>query len=365
MPMSNQPLTYPVPQDLEYVILNSLRKTDLLLFLQKHGVFIFNATKEEIAKETVKFLFDAAALEELRNLAYRTVNHKILSGFSLISNKPFELDSIYNDVRRNGILKSEGYKLNTISKINTTSDVYFEGTLSYTKKSIGRINFIREEEREAIFKMTKISDIEWKIEVDGAKSNDGKTVFTMLDRIAKKYGFSLKSMRIDLLTNTQTILFFDRLAKEALNKRWQIEDIGRIFIKREAGTKPNEEDEQEIGKEELSGITNAILEGKNLREHQFVRNAELAGYAFTSMTYIFVNKESDEKIKIRAEFKGNPKIFEVALESYENPNYMLEEGEDYNLSKLDDEVNIQIRSEFWNNAQSIYYEIINKEPKIV
>lgn len=359
--MIKQPLTYPSPQDLEFILCSCVRKCDLLTFLRNRSIFLFNATIEEVAKEVARYLYSTDALEELRALAYRSSNNKILSGFQLSGDKGFALDQIYNDARNNGFLSSKGYRLNSIAKVTTSEGVYFEGTLSYLRQSAGRINFIRTEERDVAFKMHQLSDSEWQVEVDGAKSNDGKTVMTMLADIAKKRGIETRSLRIDRLTNGDTISFFDKLATEGLSKEWKIVDIGRINIKREAGAKVDEfdEDEREVEQEQLSGITNAILEGKNLREHQFVRNAENSGYAFTSMTYIFHNNKSDEKIKIRAEFKGSPKIFEVALESY-TIGAAIDSEDDNQLSILDDKVNLRLRSEFWNNSCTIFKEICNQ-----
>lgn len=356
--MTKQPLTYPSPQDLEFILCTCVRKCDLLTFLRNRSVFLFNASIEDAAKEVARYLYSADSLEELRSLAYRSSNNKILSGFHLFSDKEFALDNIYNDIRNKGLLTSKGYRLNTIAKVTESDKIYFEGTLSYLKQSAGRINFIRTEERDVAFKMYQISDTEWQVEVDGAKSSDGKTVMSMLGDIAKKRGIETKSLRIDRLTNGDTISFFDKLAKEGLPNTWEIVDIGRINIKREPGTKVDDfgDDEQEVEQEQLSGITNAILEGKNLREHQFVRNAEESGYAFTSMTYLFHNHQTDEKIRIRAEFKGSPKIFEVALEAY----FIGIEGnsdDENQLSILDDKKNLNIRSIFWNNACSIFYEV--------
>ncbi|WP_278776256.1 hypothetical protein, partial [Leyella stercorea] len=62
-----------------------------------------------------------------------------------------------------------------------------------------------------------------------------------------------------------------------------------------------------------------------------------------------------------AEFKGNPKIFEVSI-----VNSYVCEGTDGKLitRPLSAKRNLQIRSEFWNNSRNIYYEILSEEIKI-
>lgn len=361
--MSNKhPISYPTPQDLEFILTDSVKKADLMAFLRKRGLFFFNISADELAKQVSSLLWDSEALMCFRNMAYKNSNKKILSGFSLYSSKAFDLNNIYNTIRESGSLASAGYKLNAISKISKEEETYFVGTISYERKSAGRISFIRTEERDACFVMRRISEKEWQVEVDGGKSNDGKAVFSMLEKIVKNREISISTLRIDKLTKSATITFFDKLAQKGLSDDWKIEDIGRITLKKDAGTKSEEEsiesEETEVGKEELSGITQAILEGMNLREHNFVKQAEDAGYAFTSMTYIFYNSETNAKIRLRAEFKGNPKIFEVAVESYMISIVNQNEGYEESLSSMDDNLNMSLRSMFWNNAQSIYYSLL-------
>lgn len=364
---NKQPVKYPSPKDLEYILSDSVKKTVLTAFLRKRGIFYFNTTQAELAHQLAFILWDAEALEEFRAMAYRASNKKILSGFTLTSANSFELNQIYDTVREKGVLITSGYKLNVISKIIRGNETSYEGTLSYTKKSAGRIAFIRTEERDASFTMKRVNEKEWQVEVDGGKSNDGKAVLNMLENIVKDYDISMKTMRIDSLTKGQTIIFFDKLAKHGISGEWEIEDVGRIYIKKDAGTKEENddsddttEDTTEVTGEDLSGISNAILEGQNLREHEFVRKAEAAGYAFTSMTYLFSNKKTGAKIRLRAEFKGSPKIFEVALEDYELPTTNEDNGFRSDLDNLEDKENMRIRSEFWNNAQSIYYSALRE-----
>ena len=89
--------------------------------------------------------------------------------------------------------------------------------------------------------------------------------------------------------------------------------------------------------------------------------AEDSGYAFTSMTYVFAGKA--KKIKLRAEFKRNPKIFEVCLENYMEPAIGEKEKYEDAMSSLDEADNIAIRSVFWNNAKKVYKSIQDERLK--
>jgi len=359
--MSKQSIVYPSPRDLKTILVENVSRRELLSFLRKKGVFFFNVTREDLGTKISEMILDYDDLQTLRRYAYRSTNKQILSGFSLTSAVYFDLTSIYNDVRNKGTVEVEGYQLKSICKKTLPNkEEVFEGSLVYTKKAAGRIEFIRSEERDVSFVMKKIDDMNWQVEVDGGKSSDGKTVFSMLDKIVKDHHVKVDTLKLDYLSRADTISFFDRLTKEGLTGEWRFEDTERITLKRHAGTfddndeNGDDDQEEEVTKEQLSGISQAILEGKNLRENKFVNQAEKSGYAFTSMTYVFSAR--GKKIKIRAEFKRSPKIFEVCLESYQEPIGEKDKFEE-SLSTLDDMENIKIRSDFWNNAKKVFRDI--------
>lgn len=359
--MDKQTILYPTSRELRTILTDAVKRSDLSAFLRRKGIFFFNATTDELCAKVSEMLLSYSDLQALRAMAYRTVNKQILSGFTLISSAEFDLTCIYNDIRLKGEIKKDGYTLESISEkdIPSVGKVY-EGSIKYLKTSAGRVAFIRHEERDVSFIMKRISDNSWQVEVDGGSSNDGKAVSTMLDSLIKGKDIKLDSLLLDYLSRADTVAFFDRLAKEGLGTDWTIEDVEKITLKHHAGTfddkdEETEEEEEEVATEHLTGIAQAILEGKNLRENKFVRQAENSGYAFTSMTYVFGKR--DKKIKLRAEFKRNPKIFEVCLEGYYEPSETEAGKYEDTLSSLADIENISLRSTFWNNAKKVFREI--------
>lgn len=357
---NSQSLSYPSPKDLYTILSESVTKSQMMSFLSTKGIYYFNITGNELAERISQMVLDAEDLNILRAFAYRSSNKQILSGFTLYSDKQFDLNLIYEDIRDNGAVSPDGYKLKSIHKIQSSDNVLYGGSLTYTRKTAGRIEFIRTEERDVSFVMKKDNENTWRIEVDGGKSNDGKIVFNMFRKTLQERDIKSEMLRIDYLTRQQTIDFFDKLAKQGLDKTWIVEDVEKITLKRNAGNKEEKDDsetiEEELSSEHLSGITQAILEGKNLRENAFVKQAEELGYAFTSMTYIYASKDNKKKIKLRAEFKGNPKIFEVCLENFMQPD---DDGNFFEaIASLPDKENLKIRSLFWNNANIIYRDLL-------
>ncbi len=357
---------YPLSSELRDVIQENVKQSQLLEFLRSKGIYYFNASHEDAAVLTSRLLFDASSLETIRQYAYRTATKSLLSGFTLVSNSFFELNSIYETIQEKEVLKKEGYHLKSLSKIG---DKKFEGKIVYEKRRPGRSSFLKYESRDIFFKMEALSDKHWQVEIDGENSNDGKVIQTMFGTAVKGKDIQIEEILFDNLSDNNKSSLFDRLAKEGLGTEWGIEDVLRLTLKKPKN-QPEEETEEdstttdkdqenveevkEASKEQLSGIAQAILEGKNLRENKFVNLAEEGGYVFSSMTYLFERKKDNCHLKLRAEFKGNPKIFEVSLEGF---SQTATEAEEDAVTQLSEKQNYEIRSAFWNSAKKIYNEL--------
>ena len=351
---------YPSSRDLEEVLGSYLNAKQLQKIMQAKGIFLFNSKKSEAAHLASQFLFSLDELKSLRAKAYASTNRSILSGFHLTSKRAFDMSSIYSELRLKCATKDSDYSLKAIQKeTNTeTGQVVYRGKLQYRSRKMGRVAFIQVEEREVDFKMSSIDENNWMVEVDGTKSIDGKEVQKLLKTAVKQHDIIVENMELEALTGKKPIDFFDLLAKKGLSSDWSISDIKRITIRKPSSSM---DENEEVEDKHLSGIRQAILDGVNLRENPFVKSSE-DSFIFTSMTYEFVEKKTGNKLIIRAEFKGNPKIFEVVLERFLRPGQELDEVEDKDYedvsSTLSAKENFAYRSLFWKNAKEIYDELV-------
>lgn len=367
--MNNKKILYPTSSDLRDVLFDSVRHTDLLSFLRSKGIFYFNTSKEEAAMLSSRLLFDAEALERLRQNAYRTTQKSLLSGFTLVSDSIFDLNSIYETIQDKEVLNKDGYYLKSLYKID---DNKYGGRIEYHKRRPGRNAFLKYEERVIAFRMEALSQKTWQVEIDGENSADGKVIQQMFTSAVKGKDIRMEEILFDGLSDENKRNLFDRLVKEGLGNEWKIEDVLRLTLKKPKSQTDEtsedleneeltdneknieKEDIKEATQEQLTGIAQAILEGKNLRENKFVHMAEEGGYVFSSMTYLFERSKDNCHLKIRAEFKGNPKIFEVSLEGFSHtPN----DAEEDIVTELNEEQNYDYRSQFWNAAKRIYNEL--------
>ena len=337
-------------------------------FAQKRGIFLVNASKEDLIKELSYHLYEYTDLDEIRNLAYQSSNKQVLSGFTIISKeKNFDLENLYDRLRDFGQLQSKGYQLKAITKKKIGENVIFHGEIEYTKRKTGKIEFLQNEKLATDFYFHSIEDGNWQVEVDGNTSSDGKEVMKLMNFIVDGKNAEINSLEIDNLTIPNVISFFDRLTKEGLdNKTWRISDIKQLTFKRRkstlatTGNDSEEDDESDediaiVDDENLGGISQAVLDGRNLREHPFVKQAEKDGCIFTAMTYESENIKKPQYISIKAEFKGSPKIFEVSIISTARVENTKRKKVYYTPTI---EYKREMSSLFWNNAKRIYQELI-------
>lgn len=358
---------YPDEYELKEVCVNFVKRSILNPFMQEKGIFIINGSSEDLATMLSHCPMERASLEDLRNKAFHLNTKTTLSGFVVKSSKKdFSLQDTYENCRDNdSIIFSKGYRLGGLVKTTIGGVSKYRGRLDYTIRKPGRISFLDKEETHCEFYMYEAED-GWHIEVDSSRANDGKEVQRLFSQIVDKSTTSFSVLDIDLLTDGQTIEFFDALiAKGMPNKEWQFVDVkGLTFKKGRENQQDEDMDDASIINENeekdtslLTGIKNAILEGKNLREDIFVKQFEENGCIFTAMTLEFQHKKEPLVIQLRAEFKGSPKIFEVSLiNSYTRTGTagLLESV------PLASQSNLDYRSLFWNNARVIFNEIIYK-----
>jgi hypothetical protein len=335
--------------------------------MHEMGIFYMNARQEDVAKELSHIMLDIRDIDKLQQNAYQASSKHTLSGFTLhSSSQDFSLQELYERVRDNDrVLVSKGYRLGTLTKISKGTDTpIYKGSIEYHKKKPGRIELLDEEKGFSEFYFVDKGNGEWQVEVDGNKSSDGKEVQKLISGLVDKHTTSVLDISMDALKQKTTIEFFDELAKIGLGGSWRFIDVKHLAFKRgrdeESEDGENDENGESIEKEQLTGISQAILEGRNLRDDPFVLQYEKEGCIFTAMTYEFENTKTPETIQLKAEFKGSPKIFEVSIVSYKVTKDLKAKKESETLPP---EKHRELRSLFWNNAKAVYVKLINNEIK--
>lgn len=350
---------YPEKYELEEVCRYFVKRRFLNLFMQERGIFAVNASNEDISAILSNCVLDSVAIEDIRMNAFQGTNKNSLSGFIITSSQSdFSVKEIYERARDNDkILLSKGYTLGVLTKETRDNTMGFKGQIDYEIRRPGRIQFIDKEKSQCQFFLFSKKNGEWQVEVDGTRSQDGKEVQKLFSKLVDKEKTQIHVLNFDNLKDPQTIEFFDKLIDRGLSEEWRFQDVIGLTFRR-----GRDEEDEELEKSDdksssatLTGIRQAVLEGGNLREDAFVKQFEEQGCIFSSMTLEYSNTKTPEVIHIRAEFKGNPKIFEISIvEAFVNEGV---EGRRF-PSPLPVKRNLQIRSEIWNNSRDIYKELM-------
>lgn len=370
--MANK-FAYPSSYELQEILGHIADRSFLDRFAQRRGVFITNVRQEELSKELSNLFFDNDDLEQIRKEAYRgDVSHN-LSGFVVKKKerKEFSLVTVYEKLVEEGKY-GKGIIPSTLTKITTTAggeDYDYKGSIEYTKARPGRIEFLQDESHSFEFYFKELPGGDWKVEIDCGNSND---MVVLKDILSKGLTMGVHDMDIldqTKLTTEQTITFFDALAKRGLNpKEWDFEHVAHLTIKRErkplgkrdpelTEDEDSDDDEKDFDSDadELVGITQAILKGKDIREDPFVKNCVEQGYRFHSMTYRYTGKKTPLTVHIQAEFKGRPKVFEVGIKMVKASTGTRRTKSATTLSDAEDR---KLRSAFWNNSRNTYTDVV-------
>lgn len=344
-------MNYPNQYELFQTLSEYAHKKYLVRFSQRRGIFITNANQDVYADFLSGIFWDDKDLDEIRTEALEINSKSSVAGFWLKS-EDTTYDLIKDLDRHSNSVINENLNMK-LSSITGDEKNGYKGHIEYLQQQPGRVQFLQGTQRDFDFFIQKKFDGNWEILVEGERSNEAKL---FADWLETKMPREVDVLLIDQskMSTDKTIKFFDQLATRALPPEWRIAEVKRIVVKKEV-EEENEDNLQEVEKSMLTGISQAILEGNDLRTNSFVKQCEESGYIFSAMTYKYENNIHPFIIEVRAEFKGRPKVFEVGLENFYQRIGISEEIEEtspqFNKTKL--------LSRFYKEAKNLYDELIN------
>jgi len=324
-------------------------------FAQGRGIFITNATQLRVVEFLSGLLYDHSSLEKIRHEAFQFNAKSTLAGFLVISDDDeFDFVATLEDLQGIVVDPKTNMKLEPIIAINTGENPIYKGSVAYTQKRPGRIQFLQGSARSFDYYVHPLGPSRWRMMVDCGRSNDARLMQKWVEKKIPRDA-RLAPIDQDNLTSNQTIRFFDKLAQQGLDDEWAFTQVTRLVLRRSTDVIEDEEaGVVEAESSALYGITQAILEGQALRNNPFVKESEDGGYRFTAMTYEYEHTKQPHVLEVRADFKRRPKVFEVALEDYKRRTGIEEKLE---KADLPHERRIQLLTRFWMQAKYIFDEL--------
>ena len=356
-------IVYPDQYALEQAFGEFWKSQHVDIFSKDMGVFITNASQDDVAQFLSCLFYEYSQLEQIRKSALQLHGISALFGFRIrAENDLLDLASIIDKYRGQQVDARERMTIKPLIKVaDNNIQPKYKGSIEYLQNKPGRVQFLQGSERSFDYQIRQSSDEhEWEIIVDCSRSNDGRLMEDWIRRILPK-GNHIHKIDQDELTTEQTIKFFDELGNEGAGTQWRFTQVKRLVLRREEVAESDDEEEVvETDSTVLSGISQAILEGNELRDNLFVKQSESGGYRFSAMTYEYENIEHPYLRELRAEFKKRPKVFEVSLEKYSR-RVGLEESTQTHI--LSDEDRILMLSEFWNKARRVFNKLTSTNTK--
>lgn len=322
-------------------------------FAQERGVFITKVNQPELAEIMSGLFFENSDIEEIRKAALRIHVKTTLAGFYVHNTEDdFDLIAHIDNLRQNDSAGRDN-KIEELVKLEDDEDgELYRGTLIHTERKPGRVEFLQEQRRNIDFYIKKTNEGQWKFLVDCNKSADARILEDLVDNSTSKET-RLAKLNQDLLTSDQTVKFFDELATKGMDSNWEFKEVRQLVFRKPKDR--NDDEELEAEESALAGITQAILDGHDLRENPFVKRSEQSGYRFTAMTFEYDHITKPFNILIHSEFKEKPKVFEIGITSFKSREGVDEKLVPYSLPEEEEK---EIRFAFWARSKEIFDKLI-------
>jgi hypothetical protein len=362
------PTYYDVRQTMRFRTTPAL---DLRRFTQGIGIIVSGNGKDDISEFSANLLLEYDHYISLRNLAYGGRAAPNISGFSLRSaGIPIQVDTLLDDIVKlreqlisdensNGNLGEPLLRLGMPQMINNTIRVTFQ----YQRVIPGRVELLERVETEIDVSLEPITKSEWRLICYPEANSDVKMVEELFGKIGNK-SYEASPLTLEYFTKEQRIQYFDAILDYYRNNsEWELLEVVGLTVRQqqkadavpltlEDGVVRSVDTEQEVGRDDLLSITQAVLEGRNLRNNSFVKNCERQGFYFPSMTLLLTNRKTPEIVEVTIRFKLVPRLFEVVLTEMRENTEMGEE-----LARFTLERQREILREFWTTSNMIWKQV--------
>jgi hypothetical protein len=299
-------------------------------FFQGHGILFAARGKKHIAAFVQNLILEYQDYRDLQVLALSGGSGNSISGFTLssedwmIENTSDLFDDIKEERRIQISQSSNGDDPSrTQFKDLSRSSDHIYGKLHYQRISPGKVILLNKADEEVEFQIEPLTDRVWRVICFPDSNRDVQELESTLSNMANSE-YTTETPILDPLRVSQRIAFFDALLLRDFED-WNFEQVVGITVRQPEDDEPIPVPHEEFDEEgeflerspdssDLSGISQAIIEGRRLRTNSFVKKCEGQGFYFSSMTIQYRHKDKPEIMNINVRFKLNPQMFEIALE---------------------------------------------------
>jgi hypothetical protein len=360
---------YPLKHELAQYLQEGFKKKELEDFSKARGIFIADAKISEVADELSYFFYDHDDLMGLKGVWEGINKPDNLSGFTIDIDAESSFDPVQlmdDFVNRSDLDTSEIFFTEINEREDNGVNVHY-GKAHYYKLKNGKQRLIRRERVDFEWELTEHDEKDLTMLVTSTKAESSKKLQSVIQKVSRQRDdktVNFGSIDQEDFSAVQTIDFLDKLGKTALGEEWAFDQVCQLKFKQDdMSLREDEEDEDNediitLDEGELTGITQALLDGKNLRNNRIVKSAIKSGYRFILMTYKFTSKKKENSVEVKVEFKLKPKVYQIDIANF----YEIQTDEDGNITEspigLDKDGRLDLRRRVWFKSREIYLGLI-------
>lgn len=376
---------YPDAYDVsELVGLRTTSAQSIRTFAASKGVLIMGRGKEVVARILSRLQLDHQSYLDLRYYAQGGGARTSISGFNIRdwSTPHRTVRDIYEDVLRIRNALAEQKQASGTKKAPALDLRHPEiegdsvrSEFSYQRVVPGKVELLARSNETVGFRISQIREGAWRVICFPKFNQDVETLEKLLKR-AGKDAYEIYTIALDRFPVSQRIAFFDKLLEyyTMTSTEWSLRQVCGIVV-RQSGKESddglfdiesdlsfddvmNDEQSAKVAEpSDLRSITQAALEGENLRTNSFVKSCEKVGFYFSSMSLELGNKQTAEVAQVQVRFKLSPKMFEVIMLYTGIATEMGDESVRFTPEREN-----EILTEAWIVSHQIWHEISNNLP---
>jgi len=370
---SQFPTSYDVQQAMTF---HTTSFDELRQFMQSLGIICTGNGKSAIAEFASNVLFEHQNYIRLRDISQGAEKSTSVSGFSISGTMPIAADDLINDMSNIGRRLNQEeteYIRRGATIVQKLSTPIWDGRsirleYEYHRLITGRVELIQRVETKVELVLEPVSPKTWRVRCYPQANQDVDALEKLFSRTSSN-SYETFKISLELFTHEQRIRFFDTILDYyRAHSEWQIQEVTGITVRQPGkgheisllGNEiedESEEAETEASPDDLLSITQAVLEGSNLRTNRFVKDCERQGFYFPSMTLSLNNRNTSEAIQVTIRFKLKPLMFEVILNDMKENTEMGEIDAAFSLERQK-----EILKEFWDIAHQVWQSLHDDDP---
>lgn len=328
-------------------------------YFSKQGIIFTSTNAATVASQAYTILLGGQEMEQITQLIVSEGNYE---KSTLVNAKFINPDDDTNllDFFADGFnsLRSTCYEGYSIEQpIKSSSELRVN--MSYKRKMLGKNKLIQEETRFLRIIIRKINDSNVAIDIRQPSYFDAQHALDLLEKIVcqgDESEVALSHVNLDLLTDKNKVIFFDRLSS-ATFKNWRLKTVTGITVRKSNISDDDVDSEvadDEGGASTLAGINQAVLNGNSLRSNEFVQKSLEEGYFISSMKYRYICTQEAGEFIIGITSKGEN--IRVDMEK----SYCDDNGRLY-IQPFPKSQQDEIIESFQKAANDIFYKLIAEQ----